>query len=137
MTLVFATAVMITVLMFTTIGLVEPAPFGTRWSCSPPRVGIAHAQDQWRSIFFRDQRGSSAAFNDGIWAVGMVSVASVRLGLPNNWSVAAVWGGGATNAALVGWVQVRLLPTVFADTKDWSLTRDLRRLRILVGGGGR
>ena len=140
MSLIFATAVVITTLMFA-IGLVVPAPFGRALIVFAPWVGIAVVQDQWRSIFFRDQRGSAAAFNDGVWAVGMVVLLPVAHAFPNDWSVAAVWGGGAAIAALVGWVQVRLLPTGLRDAKDWW-TRDLRRLgswlaveALIVAGG--
>ena len=134
MTLIFATAVMITILMFA-IGLVVPAPFGRALVVFAPWVGIAVVQDQWRSIFFRDQRGSSAAFNDGIWAVGMVVLLPVAHAFPNDWSVAAVWGGGAAIAALVGWVQVRLLPTGLRRREGLVDSRPAPP-RILVGGGG-
>jgi O-antigen/teichoic acid export membrane protein len=126
MTLIFATAVLISVLMFA-IGMVVPDPFGQALLVFAPWVGIGVVQDQWRSIFFRDQRGSSAALNDGVWALGMIAMLPVARAFPNDWSVAAVWGSGAAIAALVGWWQVRLLPSGFREAKDWW-TRDLRHL---------
>jgi O-antigen/teichoic acid export membrane protein len=131
MTLVIISAIAISVLMVV-IGLVVPDPLGTSLLIFAPWVAVALVQDQWRSVLFRDQRGRAAAFNDGMWAAGMLVMLPVAWAFPNNWSVAATWGAGAGVAAVVGCWQVRVRPIGLADALSWW-KRHLRRLGWWLG----
>lgn len=131
MTLVVGAALVITTLMVL-IGLVVPDPLGSSLLVFAPWVGVALVQDQWRSVLFRDQRGKSAAFNDGMWALGMLVMFPVARAFPNDWTVAATWGVGATAAALFGWWQVGLRPSGLAGALDWWKI-NLRRLGWWLG----
>jgi O-antigen/teichoic acid export membrane protein len=92
-----------------------------------PWAGVAMIQDQWRSVLFQDQRGSAAAVNDCVWALGMLAMLPVALTFRYDWVIAATWGAGAAAAALVGFAQVRLRPGRVRDAFAWW-KRDLRRL---------
>jgi O-antigen/teichoic acid export membrane protein len=108
-------------------GLVLPDPLGRSLLIFAPWAGVALVQDLWRSVLFRDQRGSAAGLNDGLWAVGMLAMLPVALTYQYDWVIAATWGAGAAVAALVGFWQVRLRPSGFAHAIAWW-KRDLRYL---------
>ena len=126
MTLVIYTSIAISALM-AVIGLVVPDPLGRSLLVFAPWVAVALVQDQWRSVLFRDQRGAAAAFNDGVWAAGMLVLLPFAWARPHDWSIAAAWGVGAGLAALVGLWQVRLRPSGLGHAMRWW-KRELRRL---------
>ena len=124
--LVIWAAVAISALM-AVVGLLVADPLGRSLLVFAPWVGVALVQDQWRSVLFRDQRGASAALNDGVWAAGMIAMLPFAWAFPYDWTIAAIWGVGAGVAALVGAWQVRLRPSGLADATRWW-KRELRRL---------
>jgi O-antigen/teichoic acid export membrane protein len=126
MTLVLGSGIVITALMVG-IGLVVGDPLGRSLIIFAPWIAGTLVQDQWRSVLFRDRRGAAAAFNDGVWAAGMIAMVPFVWAFPHDWSIAATWGVGASVAALVGVWQVRLRPGGLADALRWW-KRDLRRL---------
>ena len=128
MTLVICAGIGISALMVA-IGLVVDDPLGRSLIIFAPWVAGTLVQDQWRSVLFRDRRGGAAAFNDGVWAVGMIAMLPVAWAFPHDWTIAATWGVGATVAALVGFVQVGLRPSGLAHAIRWW-KRDLRRLGL-------
>src|SRR6476659_10134888 len=65
MTLVIVMAAAAAVLM-AIAGLVVGDPLGRSLLIFAPWAGAELVQDQWRYVLFRDQRGSAAAFNDGV-----------------------------------------------------------------------
>jgi O-antigen/teichoic acid export membrane protein len=91
---------------------------------------------------FRDQRGSAAGCNDGVWAVGMLLMLPLALTVREDWAIAATWGAGAALAAVVGFWQVKVRPGRLGHAVAWW-KRDLRRLGswlaienvILTAGG--
>jgi O-antigen/teichoic acid export membrane protein len=126
MILVIVAAIALSALM-AVIGLVVADPLGRSLLVFAPWVAVALVQDQWRSVLFRDQRGAAAAFNDGVWAAGMIAMLPFAWAFPHDWSIAATWGVGAGVAAVVGLWQVRLRPSRLADAARWW-KRELRRL---------
>ena len=126
MTLVLGAAIVITTLMVA-IGLVVADPLGRSLIIFAPWVAGTLVQDQWRSVLFRDRRGGAAAFNDGVWALGMIAMVPFAWAFPHDWSIAATWGVGASVAALVGLWQVKLRPSGLVGALRWWM-RDLRRL---------
>src|SRR5690349_4033081 len=82
-------------------------PLGRSLVIFAPWVAGTLVQDQWRSVLFRDRRGGAAAFNDGVWALGMIAMVPFAWAFPHDWSIAATWGVGASVAALVGVWQVK------------------------------
>ncbi len=141
MTLVLVVATVLAGLMLAA-GLVIGDPLGRSLLIFAPWAGAALVQDQWRSVLFRDQRGSAAGINDGIWAVGMLAMLPVALTFQYDWVIAATWGGGAALAALVGFWQVKLRPTGLPYAIAWW-KRDLRYLgtwlaieNVILSAGG-
>ncbi|MDQ1449248.1 MAG: hypothetical protein QOC79_2219 [Actinomycetota bacterium] len=126
MTLVLGAAIVITILMVA-IGLVVADPLGRSLVIFAPWVAGTLVQDQWRSVLFRDRRGGAAAFNDGVWALGMIAMVPFAWAFPHDWSIAATWGVGASAAARVGVGQGKLRPSGLASAMRWW-KRDLRRL---------
>lgn len=125
-TLVIAAAVGVAVLL-AVLGLVVPDPLGQSLIVFAPWAMALIIQDLWRSILFRDQRASAAAFNDGVWAAAMILMVPVVWRYPHVSTVAAAWGGGAAAGALVGFWQVKIRPGGFGDAMRWW-KNDLRRL---------
>jgi O-antigen/teichoic acid export membrane protein len=131
MTLVVGVALTISGIMVA-LGLVVSDPLGKSLLVFAPWVAVALIQDQWRSVLFRDQRGKAAAFNDGVWALGMVAMLPFLWAWPNDYTVAATWGVGAAAAALYGWWQVGLRPSTPATALRWW-KRELLRLGSWLG----
>ncbi|MDQ1481151.1 MAG: hypothetical protein QOI44_2012 [Actinomycetota bacterium] len=109
------------------VGLVVPDPLGQSLVVFAPCAAAVVIQDLWRSTLFRDQCGSAAAFNDGVWAAVMLALVAVVWWHPSEWTVALAWGGGAAAAAIVGFWQLDLRPTSFGASVQWW-KRELRRL---------
>ncbi len=109
------------------LGLVVPDPLGESLVVFAPCVIVVVMQDLWRSTLFREQRGSAAALNDGIWAAVMLALVPVVWWNPHEWTVALAWGGGAAAAALAGFWQVKIRPTGLGSSTRWW-KRELRRL---------
>jgi O-antigen/teichoic acid export membrane protein len=109
------------------VGLVAPDPLGQSLVVFAPCAVAVVIQDLWRSTLFRDQCGSSAAFNDGVWAVVMLALVAVVWWHPTEWTVALAWGGGAAAAAVVGFWQLDLRPTRLGASVQWW-KRELRGL---------
>ncbi|MDP9221025.1 MAG: hypothetical protein M3P23_10875 [Actinomycetota bacterium] len=110
------------------LGLVVPGTLGHGLLVMTPWVFGGLMQDLWRSILFRDRRGAAAAANDAVWALGMILFLPVVFSAPSAWTVAADWGVGATLAALLGFVQVRVRLARFGDA--WRWLKEVRRLSI-------
>ncbi len=108
-------------------GLVLADPIGRSLVIFAPWVGIAILQDHWRSVLFRDRRARAAAFNDGMWALGMVAMIPVALTFQQDWVIAATWGVGAGIGALVGGWQIKLRPSGPLHAFAWW-RRELRYL---------
>jgi O-antigen/teichoic acid export membrane protein len=68
------------------------------------------AQDFWRALLFRDGRGAAAAFNDGVWLVGMALAIPFAWATDSQWAIVATWGVGASLGGLVGFAQTKLRP---------------------------
>jgi O-antigen/teichoic acid export membrane protein len=85
-------------------------------------------QDVWRFAFFARGRGSAAFLNDAIWAVAMVA-AFVLLRQTGRSSVAwltLAWAGAGCLAAVIGLLQLRVLPSGPLDAIRWLRShRDL------------
>ena len=94
MTLVIVIATAVALLMVIA-GLVIGDPLGRSLLIFAPWAGVALVQDQWRSVLFRDQRGSAAGLNDGVWALGMLAMLPLALAFRYDWVIAATWGAGA------------------------------------------
>jgi O-antigen/teichoic acid export membrane protein len=109
------------------LGLVVPDPLGQSLVVFAPCVVAVVVQDLWRSTLFRDQCGSAAALNDGVWAAVMLALVAVVWWHPTEWTVALAWGGGAGVAAIVGFWQVDLRPTGLTASANWW-KRELQRL---------
>jgi O-antigen/teichoic acid export membrane protein len=84
-----------------------------------PWTGIALVQDLWRAALFRDQRGRAAAVNDGTWLVVMVALLPLAFANDSDWAIVSVWGAGALAGALLGFVQVRLIPDRLRTSLTW------------------
>jgi O-antigen/teichoic acid export membrane protein len=109
------------------IGLAIGDPLGRSLLIFAPWTGIAMVQDHWRSVLFRDQRGRAAAFNDIVWALGMLAMIPVALTFKSDWVIAATWGAGAAAGALVGIWQIKLKPSKPLNAIQWW-KRELRYL---------
>src|SRR5439155_10300480 len=84
-----------------------------------PWIGAALVQELWRSALFRDQRGRSAAINDGVWAVTMVVVLPFAWIFTSDWMIAATWGIGGAAAAVYGVFQLRARPVNILTALRW------------------
>jgi O-antigen/teichoic acid export membrane protein len=126
MSLVGVAAAVTTALMVL-LGLVIGDPLGRSLLIFAPWTGVAMIQDLWRSVLFRDQRGSGAAFNDGMWALGMLAMIPVAFAYRYDWVIAATWGAGAAAGAVAGWWQIKLRPSGISPAIAWW-KRDLRYL---------
>jgi glycosyltransferase involved in cell wall biosynthesis/O-antigen/teichoic acid export membrane protein len=77
-------------------------------------------QDSWRFAFFSAGRGGQAFANDLVWGLTLIPmlVAIVESGPPGvAWFILA-WGGSATVAAVIGGMQVRLVPRL-SQARSW------------------
>jgi O-antigen/teichoic acid export membrane protein len=84
-------------------------------------------QDAWRFHFVSDGRPDRAVVNDGAWAV-MQAVGFALLihaGLDNPTTLLEVWGASAGLAAILGWAQSGIIPSL-STTFSWL--RDHRDL---------
>jgi O-antigen/teichoic acid export membrane protein len=104
------------------MGVIVPGPVGRGLLLFAPWAGVAIIQDLWRSVLFRDDRGASAAANDGAWALGMAIALPVALWRPGDVAVVSVWGAGAALAAVVGFAQVGLGPIGLRPALAWLRT---------------
>ena len=84
-----------------------------------PWILPALVQDEWRFVLFRDQRGRSAAMNDGLWAACMVGAIPLANALEGLWPVVACWGIGATAGSIMGFVQTRCGPAKTRPAFEW------------------
>lgn len=84
-----------------------------------PWLAAALIQDVCRAILFRDHRGRAAAVNDGTWLIAMIVALPVALRYSSAWTVVGVWGIGAVIAALLGVVQIGLVPARLTPSLDW------------------
>ena len=69
-------------------------------------------QDSWRFAFFSDGKGAKAFVNDLVWGLALVPAMVVMVATGHStvgWFIVA-WGGSAGFAAVVGALQVRLIP---------------------------
>jgi O-antigen/teichoic acid export membrane protein len=86
-------------------------------------------QDACRLAFFAQSRPQLATLNDGLWAV--VQFAGVTILIVTDqasaWSLALVWGLAAAVCAVLGLVQLDVVPKV-AASRDW-----VRENKDLVG----
>ena len=128
-------AVALTAVMLA-LGLVLPRPFGTALLLFSPWLAATLFQDLWRSILFRDRRGSAAAMNDGLWLAVMVAALPVALVWRHEATVVLTWGIGALAGALLGFWQVRLRPAAPAASLRWWLDRALPLGRWLAAQTG-
>lgn len=84
-------------------------------------------QDAWRYCFMSQGRPKSALVNDGFWLLAQM-VVLVVLAAGGRWSPASVllaWGGAGAAAAVLGFVQARVVPHAVAG---WSWVRNQRDL---------
>jgi O-antigen/teichoic acid export membrane protein len=89
-------------------------------------------QDSWRMAFFAAGRPSKAVVNDLVWVIVMfVTVAIVFVaGTPTVTSLTLAWGGGATMAGLIGFIQGNVGFPKLNVVPWWHQHRDLN-LRFL------
>jgi O-antigen/teichoic acid export membrane protein len=118
LTLVLAVAGAVLGLMLVA-GLLIPGAIGRGLVLFAPWTAGALVQDFWRAVLFRDGRGRAAACNDAVWAIGMAVMLPVALSWPNESTLAATWGAGATLAAAVGFAQTRIRPGPLAPSFAW------------------
>ena len=83
----------------------------------------ALVQDFWRSVLFRDRRGSAGALNDALWLAGMAVTLPLVLWVRTDWLVVANWGLGALVASSVGLIQLRVRPAGTRTSVRWWRTR--------------
>jgi O-antigen/teichoic acid export membrane protein len=76
-------------------------------------------QDLWRGILFRDRRGSSAALNDGLWALVMICLFPVVWATREDSVILMWWALGATTGAAVGFLQTGVRPASFRAMWNW------------------
>lgn len=84
-------------------------------------------QDAWRQAFFAQGRASRAFFNDLVWAFFLLPAAIMMdkaESVPVSWFVLA-WGGSASLAAAVGFIQSRVVPRPQRILSWWREHRDL------------
>jgi hypothetical protein len=84
-------------------------------------------QDSWRHVFFANDRGDKAFFNDSIWAVILFPVVGVMLALDRTsvFDFMMAWGASATVAGLAGILQSHIVPRVRHTLQWWGRHRDL------------
>lgn len=77
-------------------------------------------QDTCRMVFFAHRRPLLAVINDSTWAVVQFAAMGVLYarGVEEPWPYVLAWGGAATVAALVGLVQLGILPR-FGQVRWW------------------
>jgi O-antigen/teichoic acid export membrane protein len=77
-------------------------------------------QDTCRMAFFAGGRPDLATLNDAVWAVVQFAAiaALIAAGHATAWSLALVWGASAAVCAVLGLVQLHVVPRVFA-TRGW------------------
>lgn len=126
-TLLVCVAGAATSVLMVIVGIAIGDPLGRSLLIFAPWTGIAMVQDHWRSVLFRDQRGRAAAFNDGVWALGMLAMLPFALTYRYDWVIAATWGAGAAAAAVVGCWQIKLRPSGPLRALAWW-KRELRYL---------
>jgi O-antigen/teichoic acid export membrane protein len=100
-------------------GLVVPGEIGRGLLILSPWVAVGMLQDYWRTLLFRDGRGSAAAANDATWLVVFCLLTVPAWIVSTDAAVAAAWGGGALAAASLGFVQTRLRPAGLHGTWSW------------------
>lgn len=107
-----------------------------------PWLVVLLLQDFWRNLLFREGRGAAAAANDGIWFACMAAAVPLALTFETEWAVISVWGLGALAGALIGFFQVRALPSplgaAFAwwHREGWPFARWNASAAIIVNLGG-
>jgi hypothetical protein len=79
----------------------------------------ALVQDFWRAVLFRDHRGRGGAGNDAIWLLVMGVTAPLMVVAPTRWAIVGNWGLGALVAAVVGFLQVRVVPKDPLTSVGW------------------
>jgi O-antigen/teichoic acid export membrane protein len=84
-------------------------------------------QDTWRYAFFAADRPAAATLNDALWAVLQFSLLGVLLvrDVHSVFWITMVWGMSALVSAVVGGVQMGVLPSVAAANRWFYRTRDL------------
>jgi O-antigen/teichoic acid export membrane protein len=103
------------------LGSVVPGDIGAGLLLFAPWVGPALIQDAWRSILFRDSRGSAAALNDAVWLGVMLACLPVAWRIHSEWIVVSSWGLGAAAGAALGFLQTRY-PVLFTRA-SWTWWR--------------
>jgi O-antigen/teichoic acid export membrane protein len=101
------------------IGLVIPGDVGRGMTLFGPWLAPVILQDLWRSVLFRDDRGPSAALNDGLWLLTMAVTLPLLLWAGSDWAVVSWWGFGGLVAAVAGFMQVAPKPTRFQESWRW------------------
>jgi O-antigen/teichoic acid export membrane protein len=101
------------------IGWAVPGDIGDGLLIMAPWIVPALVQDLWRSVLFRDRRGSAAAVNDGIWAAALVLGAPLLVVADSPAAIVAWWGLGACAGAVAGFVQTRTRPSSLRAAREW------------------
>jgi hypothetical protein len=84
-------------------------------------------QDAWRSAFFAQRKGSKALINDAVWTILLLPTLVVLDGIEGasiGWFMLA-WGTAATVAAMIGFIQSRVLPLPHRGIAWWRRHWDL------------
>jgi O-antigen/teichoic acid export membrane protein len=101
------------------LGNLIPGRLGRGLVVFGPWMLPAMVAELWRFVLFRDGRGSRAVVCDAGWLVAMVILLPVAGHVRTDWGMAAWWGLGATTAAVLGAIQVRLAPGSWARATRW------------------
>jgi O-antigen/teichoic acid export membrane protein len=110
-----------TTLLMVLVGYAVPS-WGRGFVLFTPWLLPALVQDFFRAVLFRDYRGRSGAVNDVVWLLVMGVTAPLAITAPTKWVIVAIWGLGAFVAAIVGSLQVGIIPGhPVASVRWWKM----------------
>jgi O-antigen/teichoic acid export membrane protein len=114
-------------------GLLLPDPVGTAVLVLGIVLPGLLLQDAWRFAAFAAGRPVLAFVNDVVWAVLQTAAAAALLVTDRTTvaTAALAFGGTATVAALVGWVQLRVLPHL-GRVKSWLVEQRSLGVRYAI-----
>jgi O-antigen/teichoic acid export membrane protein len=104
---------------FVGLGIAIPGDIGKGLLLFSPWIAPSLIQDAWRTILFRDARGSAAALNDAAWLLTMAVATPAVLAWPSTFSAVSWWGCGAVVGTILGFFQTGYMPDVSRKAWEW------------------